>query len=139
NTTLLEYSLTDSNSFAWIITQNGLTSRKLEDKHTIERAVDQLVALLQKPSIDSEDDVRLQTAINDVSRLVLEPLSDQLRTGRLIVIADGGLQRVPFQVSKAFPSATEPLVAQFEIVDAPSASALASVRQDRMHRQSGTK
>jgi CHAT domain-containing protein len=139
NTTLLEYSLGDTNSFAWIITQNGLASRKLEDKHVIERAVDQLLTLLQKPSIDSDDEARLQTAVNDVSRLVLEPVSDQLRTSRLIVIADGGLQRVPFQVLKALPSATEPLVAQFEIVDAPSASALASVRQERMHRQPGTK
>jgi len=139
NTTLLEYSLGDTNSFAWIVTQNGLTSRKLEDKRIIETAVNQLLALLQKPSIDSSDEVRLQNAVNDVSRLVLEPVSDQLRTPRLIVIADGGLQRVPFQVLKAFRSATEPLVAQFEIVDAPSASALASVRQERMHRQPGTK
>ena len=139
NTTLLEYSLGDTNSFAWIVTQNGLTSRKLEDKRVIETAVNQLLALLQKPSIDSGDEVRLQNAVNDVSRLVLEPVSDQLRTSRLIVIADGGLQRVPFQVLKAFRSATEPLVAQFEIVDAPSASALASVRQERMHRQSGAK
>jgi len=139
NTTLLEYSLGDTNSFAWIVTQNGLTSRKLEDKRIIETAVNQLLALLQKPSIDSDDEVRLQDAVNDVSRLVLEPVSDQLRTSRLIVIADGGLQRVPFQVLKAFRSATEPLVAQFEIVDAPSASALASVRQERMHRQPGTK
>ena len=139
NTTLLEYSLGDANSYAWIITQNGLTSRKLEHKNSIERAVNQLLTLLQKPLIDSGDDVRLQNAINDVSRLVLEPVSDQLHTSRLIVIADGCLQRVPFQVLKAFSTATEPLVAQFEIVDAPSAAALASVRQERMHRQSGTK
>ena len=139
NTTLLEYSLGDTNSFAWIVTQNGLTSRRLEDKRIIETAVDQLLTLLRKPLIDSDDEVRLQTAVNEVSRLVLEPFSDQLHTSRLIVIADGGLQRVPFQVLKAFPSANEPLVAQFEIVDAPSASALASVRQERMHRQSGAK
>jgi CHAT domain-containing protein/Flp pilus assembly protein TadD len=139
NTTLLEYSLGDTNSFAWIITQNGLTSRKLEDKHVIEKAVDQLFTLLQKPLIDSGDEARLQSAINDVSRLVLEPVSDQLHTSRLIVVADGGLQRVPFQVLKAFPGASDPLVAQFEIVDAASATALASVRQERMHRQPGTK
>ena len=139
DTTLIEYSLGDRNSYAWILTQNGLTSRKLEGKESIEKAVNQLLTFLQKPSIDSGEDVQLQTAINDVSRLILEPLSDQLRTSRLIIVPDGALQRVPFQVLKAFPGGTDPLIAQFEIVAAPSASALASVRQDRAHRHQATK
>lgn len=137
-TSLLEYCLGDQSSFAWLITKDGIESYKLADKQTINKAAQELVKVLQKPS-PGVDDNKLQDAINEVSRLVLEPFSDKLRTPRLIVVADGGLQYVPFQVLKAFPTSSEPLVAQFDIVDAPSASALASVRQERMHRTPGPK
>jgi CHAT domain-containing protein len=139
DTSLLEYCLGDKNSFAWLITKNGIESYKLADKGTINNAAEELTKLLQKPSVDSADEKQLQTAINEVSRLVLEPFSDKLRTRRLIVVADGGLQYVPFQVLKAFPTASEPLVAQFDIIDAPSAAALASVRQERKQRAPATK
>jgi CHAT domain-containing protein len=138
-TSLLEYALGDKDSFAWVITQDGLKTTKLADKKTIDAAVTNLVQLLQKVPIDNTEDSKLQDAINEVSRLVLQPLSDQLRTPRLIVVADGALQNVPFQVLKAFPTANDPLVAQFDIIDAPSASALVTVRQERMQRQSGTR
>jgi CHAT domain-containing protein len=139
NTSLLEYSLGETNSFAWLITRDGIQSFRLAGKETIENAVNTLVRLLQDPLIDPDKEKQLESAINDVSRLVLEPVSTQLQTSRLIVIADGALQNVPFQVLKAFPNASEPLVAQFDIVEAPSASALASVRQERMRRDSGSR
>ncbi len=137
DTSLLEYSLGDRRSYVWILTRDGLTSRKLENKQVIDQAANRLVKLLQKPSIESADDAQLQTAIDDLSRLVLHPLADQIRTSRLIIIPDGSLQRVPFQVLKAFPNTGEPLIAKFEIVEAPSASALATVRQDRKQRNPG--
>jgi len=139
NTSLLEFSLGETHSFAWLITKDGIQSYQLADRQTIENAANTLVDILQKPPVDPDKERQLESAISDVSRLVLEPVSAQLHTARLIVIADGALQYVPFQVLKAFPNAGEPLVAQFDIVEAPSASALASVRQERMHRNSGSK
>lgn len=138
-TSLLEYSLGDENSFAWIVTENGLKTVKLADAKTIESAANKLVALLQKVPIDGGEESQLQDAINEVSKLILEPLADQLRTSRLIIVPDGALQNVPFQVLKALPTTSDPLVAQFDIVETPSASALLTVRQERMHRRSGTK
>jgi len=138
-TSLLEYSLGDKSSFAWVITQDGLKTTKLPDRQTIETAATKLARLLQKVPLDNAEDPQLQDAINEVSRLVVEPLSDQLRTSRLIVVRDGALQDIPFQVLKALPAANEPLVSQFDIVDAPSASALMTVRAERTQRNAGKK
>jgi len=138
-TSLLEYSLGDKNSFAWVITKDGLKTTKLADRQTIETAATRLAKQLQKVPLDNAEDPQLQDAINEVSRLVLEPLSDQLRTSRLIIVPDGALQDVPFQVLKTQPTANEPLVSQFDIVDAPSASALMTVRAERSQRNAGRK
>jgi len=135
-TSLLEYSLGDKNSFAWVITKDGLKTTRLPGRQIIETAATKLAGLLQKVPLDNAGDGQVQDAINELSRLVLEPLSDQLRTSRLIVVPDGALQNVPFQVLKA---ANEPLVSQFDIVDAPSASALMSVRAERTQRNAGKK
>ena len=139
DTSLLEYSLGNSNSFAWLVTQDGLKSYKLADKQTITNAANKLLQLLRAPAITSEEQAQLQTAINEVTRLVVEPLADQLKTSRLIVVPDGILQYVPFQVLKASAHATEPLVAQFDIIDAPSAFALAIVKKERVNRQAASK
>ncbi len=138
DTSLLAYSLGSRNSFAWVVTRDGLKSYKLADKQTIQNAAGQLLRLLRDPLISAEES-QLQTAIDEVSRLVLEPLSDELRTSRLIVVADGILQYVPFQVLKASAHDNEPLISRFDIVAAPSASALAIVRQERMNRRPGEK
>ena len=139
NTSLLSYSLGEGKSFAWLITQDGLTSYELADKHTIETAATRLVGLLKAPPINSTEETELQSAIGDVSRLVLEEVSTKLRTPRLIVIADGALQYIPFQILRNPAKANEPLISGFDIVAAPSASTLALVRQERANRQQGSK
>lgn len=139
NTSLLSYSLGGKNSFAWLVTRDGLVTRKLEGKQKIDDAAGRLLKLLKTPLTSAGEEGELQTAIDEVSRLVLEPISDKLTTSRLIIVADGVLQYVPFQVLKVSADATEPLLSKFDIIDAPSASALAVVKQERMNRQHGPK
>lgn len=139
DTALLEYSLGSRNSFAWLVTQDGLKSYKLADKQTISNAADKLIHLLSVPTISLDQETQLQSAIDEVSRLVLEPLAHDLRTSRLIVVADGSLQYVPFQVLHSAANSNEPLLSQVDIIDAPSASALAIVKEERTNRQPAAK
>jgi len=136
DTSLLSYSLGDRKSYAWLITQDGLSSFELRDKHTIEKAAVQLIDLLKSPPLNSSEETRLESAIDEVSRLVLEQVSTNLKTSRLIVIADGALQYIPFQILK---TSNEPLISKFDVVTAPSASALALVKQERTNRQHASK
>ena len=138
-TSLVSYSLGEGKSFAWVITKDGLNPFELPNKKTIEAASHKLIELIDTPPANEDEQARLQTAIDDVSRLVIEPLSAKLQTSRLIVIADGVLQYVPFQILKTSAGAQEPMISRFDIVDAPSASALAIVRRERLRRRPGSK
>lgn len=138
-TSLLYYSLGSAKSFAWVVTTDGLNAFELADKKTIETAAHQLLNRLNTPPRTASEDTELQTAIGEVSRLVVEPLSANLKTQRLIVIADGILQYVPLGILETPSTARAPLISRFEIVEAPSASALALVRRERMGRQAASK
>ncbi|HKR13957.1 MAG TPA: CHAT domain-containing protein [Pyrinomonadaceae bacterium] len=137
-TSVLSYSLGDRKSFAWLITKDGIEPYELADKTSIKIAAQQLIELLSVSGANAAAQVKLQTAIDDVSRLVLEPVATNLRTSRLIVVADDVLQYVPFQILKP-NSAGEPLISRFEVVNAPSASVLAMAKRERNNRQPGTK
>ena len=135
DTSLLSFSLGAEKSFAWLISKDGIESFQLPGRRTIDDAAKQLLELLQTPATNEAEQARLQTAINHLSQLVLEPLSAKLRTPRLIVIADGFLQYIPFQILKTSAAAAEPLISRFDIIDAPSASALALVRRQHANSQ----
>jgi CHAT domain-containing protein len=137
-TSLLSYSLGNEKSFAWVVSQDGLNTYELPDKKTIEEAANKLLKFIKTPTTSEYEQSELQTAIDEVSRLVIEPISDRLRTSRLIVVADGILQYVPFQILKTSRAEQEPLISRFDIVDAPSASALAIVRRERLRREPGS-
>ena len=139
DTSLLSYSLGTGKSFAWVVTKDGLHTYELANKETIEVAANKLLKAVQTPPANESEQTKLQTAIDEVSRLVVEPLSAKLQTSRLIVVPDGILQYVPFQILKTSAAAQEPMISKFDIVDAPSASALAIVRRERLQRQPGSK
>lgn len=138
DTSLLSYSLGAGKSFAWVVTKDGLNTYELPDKKSIEDAANQLLKRLKTPTKNDSEQTQLQSAIDQVSRLVIEPVAAKLQTPRLIVVADGILQYVPFQILKTSASAPEPMIARFDIVDTPSASALAIVRRERAKRQPGS-
>ena len=138
-TSLLFYSLGNAKSFAWVVTKDDLSTYELRDKKTIEEAAKRLIGLIKTPPTNESEQNQLQNAIDDVSRLVVEPVSPKLQTSRLIVIADGILQYVPFQILKTSTLAEEMMISRFNIIDAPSASALAAVRRERLRRQPGPK
>src|SRR5262249_34992558 len=69
------------------------------------------------------------------SKLILAPVASRLGTKRLLIVADGGLQYVPF-AALADPSEKtyQPLIASHEIVSLPSASTLAVARLEQAQR-----
>lgn len=137
-TTILEYSLGSRKSYLWVITPEGLTSYELPDKETIERLGQKLVTLLARPPDGEAQEIELKDTIAEVSRVVLGPIAEKLRASRLIVVADGILQYVPFQILTLPQDANEPLVARHEIVNVPSASTLAVVQKEAASRTSSS-
>lgn len=138
-TSLLEFSLGDRKSYLWLVTQEGMMSYELPDRRTIEAAALNLARLFGDEEKGPGSDSDIEAAAAELSRLVLAPVAGRLRSRRLIVVADGVLQYVPFQILTDASAGGEPLVARHEIVNVPSASTLVLLRRELAGRPEAPK
>ena len=139
-TLLVEYSLGAERSYAWSLTRGGLESYELPPRALVERAVERVYTLLSarpKPGREEEAAREVAEAVRELSRMVLAPVAEELRgRRRLIVVADGALNYVPFQLlSASADGGGDPLVAEHEVVNAPSASVLGQLREEAARRR----
>ena len=132
NTLLLEYLLGPEKSYVWLVTRNAITSHELPSQTVIGDAVKKVYELLrERPKPETKDN--LDQAAQELARIILSPVADQLQKQRIIVAADGVLNYIPFQILPAAANA-EPLVAQHEIINVPSASILGELRREASRR-----
>ena len=137
-TILLEYFLGRNGSYLWAITRNDAKVFQLEKADKITQAVKDVYEMLSdEPNNDT--DKRLNKATTELSKLVLGPVANQLDARRIIVVADGALNYIPFQLLPLNSGDPTPLVANYEVVNAPSASVLGQLRQERQQRPRRTK
>ena len=167
-TLLLEYSLGAERSYLWAVTPTSITSHLLPGRAEIETASRRFYELLiAGDKREAKTQVRL--AATELSRIVLGPAAALLGKKRLLIVADGALQYVPFaalpvpvpsvqwsssstagtasakdpetksQSSSPLPTDQRPLIADHEIISLPSASALAVLRQQNVGRQAASK
>jgi len=152
DSTLLEYSLGDERSYLWAVTSDSIQSYELPGRKLIEDTSRELLTLITarqgiagqsgneyQAKIDASDDLCSEKA-SSLSQILLGPLRDKLGNKRLIVVAEGALQYVPFAALPAPGSETTLLLETNEVVVEPSFSALIAIR-NRMaqHTSSPTK
>jgi CHAT domain-containing protein/Tfp pilus assembly protein PilF len=157
DTLLLEYALGAERSYLWAVTQSSMTSYELSGRDDIERAARRFYELLTSSNrIGTEVQTKLTAA--ELSGMLLGPVAGQLGNKRLLIVADGALQYVPFAAlpaplglsagsrepgnrdsNQAPTSIPHPLIADHEIVSVPSASALAVLRREVTGRQPASK
>jgi len=139
---LLEYMLGNDKSYLWLVTRTEVSTFELPGRVTIETAArkvhDSLVAhqpipgetFAERQTRIARADEQLPAEIAALSTLLLSPVASKLGSKRLLIVADGALQYIPFQLLTQ-PAASdnsgkpELLVQAHEIVNEPSASALA--------------
>ena len=154
DTLLLEYSLGEPRSYLWVVSRTALHSyelpraeliqaqaRKVYEFLTSRSTTNSETAAQRKGRID-EADAKFPVAAAELSQMVLSPIAAQLAGKRLVIVADGALQFVPFAALPAPGSSAvgakdnyKPLVLNHEIVSLPSASALAVQRNNLRGRQ----
>lgn len=133
-TVLLEYSLGAEKSYVWAITHTGVTSYELPAEAQITEAAQTVYQLLKdKPGTDGANG--LDKALQLLGRMILSPVATELNKQRIIVVADGALNYIPFQILPSPSANDEPLVSHYEVVNAPSASILGQLQQEAAHRQ----
>ena len=137
-TALLEFALGNERSYAWLVTTNSISSFELPARGEIESRAKNLYQvfvdhqLVNGESIEARANREAKASsalpgeIAALSKLLLDPLAGKLNTKRLLIVPDGALQYIPFQVLLD-PNSHEPLIKTHEIVNQPSASILALV------------
>jgi CHAT domain-containing protein len=164
NTVLLEYSLGTDTSYLFAVTRSGLSLFKLSSRADLNKlATDfraQLIpAKLQRRIVGidvaepqrglglvqgpSENVVAFAAASNALYKAAVEPAASLVADKRLLIVADGALNYVPFEAlvkstDGADYSALSYLVKTNEIVYAPSASVIAAIRQQGARAPSKT-
>ena len=165
NTLLLEFSLGNERSYLWVVTSTSVNGFQLPERAKIENAAQLFYELLtaRQPQPNEtlatyqarvgKADERLAGQASDLSQMLLGQVAAQLGTKRLLIVADGALQYIPFEAlpvltqalqpapdadSNDTPSSAEPMpmALQHEIVSLPSASTLAALRREKMRPRS---
>jgi CHAT domain-containing protein len=161
DTLLLEYSLGRERSYLWAVSPTLLRSFTLPKRAEIEvqaQHVHQLLtARATRKTGETEEqfqtrylaaDKQLPAAAAKLSQMLLGPVAAQLGNKRLLIVADGALQYIPFaalpepvvadKLSGQRPAFTNhpPLIVNHEIINLPSASTLAVLRRELAGRVS---
>ncbi|AFY41051.1 CHAT domain-containing protein [Nostoc sp. PCC 7107] len=138
NTVLLQYSLGAERSYLWVVTPNSLDSYELPPQAQIEKAANDfrqsIVRVVASPKQQA-------AAAKQLSQIILAPVANKLANKRLVIVADGALQNIPF-AALTEPTAQEsyqPLLVNHEIVNLPSASTIAILRQETQKRPKAPK
>ena len=173
DTLLLEYSLGKDRSYLWAVTPTSIASFELPTRDEIETVARQVYAQLtdtkqwdtrtaagqRELTRDKAQTPYAPNAAEKLSQMLLGPVAAQLGNKRLLVVADGALQYIPFgalptpvrgrQVVRGSTGRTasrkssareyQPLVVEHEIISLPSASTLAVLRKEMRDRKPAEK
>nr|WP_169221360.1 CHAT domain-containing tetratricopeptide repeat protein [Brasilonema sp. UFV-L1] len=163
DTLLLQYSLGKERSYLWAVTPTSMQVYTLPAQKEIEKVAQGFHTDLPQATAT---DLAIKSA-KQLSQLLIAPVADKLHRKRLVIVADGALQTIPFgaladitsntalnSVEKTPPALPrtlplargglgrgvyQPLMINHEIVNLPSASTIAIQRQKLANRQSAPK
>ena len=159
-TLLLEYALGEERSFLWAVTATSIKSFELPGRAEIEAAVRRVYDLFtarnkivkfeeasERRARVAKADAEYPRAAGALSRALLEPVTDQMKGKRLLIVSDGVLQYLPFAALPLPDSSTQrsqhlsyvPLIARHEVISLPSASTLAVLRKELAGRKPAPK
>jgi len=149
NTLLLEYSLGDDRSYLWVVARDSLKNYQLPKRAEIQsiakQVYDSLTARSILKSIETpigrqqriaQADEQFQQSATQLSNMILGPAAIALGKKRIVVVADGILQYIPFAaLTNPTSAVAEPLIIQHELITLPSASSLAIQRRNLANRK----
>src|ERR1043166_6528803 len=163
-TVLLEYALQPDNSYLWVVSKGGANLIKLPGRSSIDTLATDLRAQLIPSKLQRrivgidvlepdrgigiattapEDAAAFIAASNALYKVVLEPAGSSITDKRLLIVADGALNYIPFEglLKSSDPgdfSSLGYLIKTNEIVYSPSASVVGAIKQQRTQSEENT-
>ena len=129
-TMLLEYTLGPEHSYVWAVTKTSIKSYELPGRQEIESAARQVYELFTLKA-----DLLYPNANEQLGSMLLRPVANELRKKRILIVAEGQLQYLPFGALPDPNRSKDPLILNHEIVMLPSASVLATLRRELSERR----
>lgn len=152
-TQLLEFSLGEERSFLWVVSKNSVESFELPKDKVIEESVKKTLGLLIEESEqtralrNSKESIaigssqsKFETESLKLSQMLFAQAQSSLKAKRLLIVSDGALQNLPFGAlpiespnangGQKTGDSVQLLISNYEIINLPSASTLAALRQD---------
>ncbi len=162
DTMLLEYSLGERKSYLWAVTRDSVESYELPPRATIDAQVREVYNSLTVRQDTADEstyqarvelaDAQYEAAAAKLSETLLGKVAARLGQRRLLIVADGVLQYVPFEaLTLPAPArdaktaaangnaASTPLLTDHEVITLPSFSALLALRRWRRRAPSSDK
>ncbi|HXI23720.1 MAG TPA: CHAT domain-containing tetratricopeptide repeat protein [Pyrinomonadaceae bacterium] len=166
NTVLLEYALGNDSSYAFAVNRAGVSLFKLPRRSDVDKLATDFRASLIPPKLQrrivgidvtadqqrglgivqgpSEDLAPFVAAANALYKAVVEPAASVIADKRILVVADGLLNYIPFEAlvkntEGADYASLNYLVKTNEIVYSPSASVIAAIRGGNSTVREGAK
>ena len=156
-TALLEYNLGSDASYLWAVTKSGVAIYKLPARAVLDKLATDLRAQLIPSKLQrrivgidvmadsqrglgisakpfAEDAAAFVAASSALYKAVIEPAASVIGEKRLLIVADGALNYVPFEALVKSPDSADYsslpyLIKSNEIIYAPSASVVGAIRQ----------
>jgi CHAT domain-containing protein len=147
NTLLLEYSLGDRRSFAFVVTPNSIKAVELPGREEVELLAQRVGSALTARNLSvsgetpSQRKARLDKANTEytesatrLGKMVIDPVASLLGEKRILLVADGALRLIPFALlpveNSAATQTAHLLIERHEVISLPSASVLAIQRRE---------
>ncbi|TAE58240.1 MAG: CHAT domain-containing protein [Nostocales cyanobacterium] len=139
DTLLLVYSLDQDKSYLWAVSKTEMTSYEIASQSEIETLVKRFRNQIIRPQYN-----RKLTAIaaEPLSKILLAPVANKLGNKRLVIVADGALQYLPFAAlisPNSDPEKHRFLIINHEIITLPSASTVAIIRNEQKRKKPPSK
>jgi CHAT domain-containing protein/Tfp pilus assembly protein PilF len=134
NTLLLTYSLGDDRSYLWLVSKTEIQSYELPKRSIIEAKAQKFY---EEQKINPAQYIRFDGPEfgAQLSQILLQPVANKLGKKRLLIVADGALQYIPFAALPLCKDATcdnpSQLITNHEIVNAPSISTIDIIRTSK--------
>jgi len=139
---VIEYSLGSRHSYLWAISKAGFSSYVLPSESEIELLVRQFRQALVSPGIHAMPEVANfagkpgseEVLAAELGRVLLEPVTDLSRFRRIVLVADGALQYLPFGalITKQGGQGSSPeikrVAQEHEVTNLPSMTTLSVLR-----------
>jgi CHAT domain-containing protein len=159
NTVLLEYAMGPDKSYVWAVTSESFSGYELPGRARIEELTREVYRLLTARSANdsataearAESHETYRSKAAELSQILFGQVAQQLSGKRLLIVADGALQYLPFEAlpgpetppdSRAGPAAAKddmPLAMKHEVVYLPSAATLIALRREAARPQTASK